>query len=430
MARKRHALTVWMNNRKVGRLSRETNGAIDFQYDPTWLAWQNTMPVSLSMPLREERYSGELVGTVFDNLLPDNIDIRRDVAERMGAEGTDAFNLLAAIGRDCVGALQFVPENAEPGDATAVDGHPISDKDIEAIIRNLGRAPLGTGVETEFRVSIAGVQEKTALLRRNGRWEVPQGATPTTHILKPAIGLLPNGMDLRESVENEHFCLTFLAQIGLPAARSEIETFGKTRVLVVERFDRIWFNERLIRRPQEDMCQAMGVPWARKYENEGGPGIHSILTLLNASDKPDSDRKCLLTAQILFWLLGATDGHAKNFSIQLAVGGTFALAPFYDVLSAQPNVDRKQIRLNGFKLAMAAGDSRHYTVNSIAPRHYYQTADKAGLSKVDVDTIFAGLSSTIPSALERTIGAMPKTFPSRIAESIAGGVTRRLRLVT
>jgi serine/threonine-protein kinase HipA len=430
MARKRHALTVWMNNRKVGRLSRETNGAIDFQYDAAWLEWQNTMPVSLSMPLREERYTGELVNTVFDNLLPDNIAIRRHVAERMGAEGTDAFNLLAAIGRDCVGALQFVPEGAEPGDATAVEGYPISDENIETIIRNLRRAPLGTGAETEFRVSIAGVQEKTALLRRDGQWEIPHGATPTTHILKPAIGLLPNGLDLTESVENEHFCLSLLAQLGLPVARSEIETFGKIRVLVVERFDRIRSKERLIRRPQEDMCQALGIPWTRKYENEGGPGIHPILMLLNASNGPDKDRKHFLTAQILFWLLGATDGHAKNFSIQLAVGGTFALAPFYDILSTQPNVDRKQIPLNGFKLAMAVGDSRHYTVNSIAPRHYYQTADKAGLSKEDVDDIFTQLSSDIPSALERTIAAMPKGFPSRLAESIASGVTKRLRLVT
>jgi serine/threonine-protein kinase HipA len=430
MARKRHALAAWMNNRRVGRLSRETNGAIDFQYDVTWLEWQNTMPVSLSMPLREERYTGELVITVFDNLLPDNIDIRRHVAERMGAGGTDAFNLLAAIGRDCVGALQFVPEDAEPGDATAVDGYPISNQDIETMVRNLGRAPLGTGAKTDFRVSIAGAQEKTALLRRDGRWQTPHGATPTTHILKPAIGLLPNGMDLRESVENEHFCLTLLAQLGLPTARSEIEIFGTTHVLVVERFDRIWSKERLIRRPQEDMCQALGVPWTRKYENEGGPGIHPILTLMNASNTPDIDRKRFLTAQILFWLLGATDGHAKNFSIQLAVGGAFALAPFYDILSTQPNVDRKQIRLNGFKLAMAPGDGRHYAVNSIAPRHYYQTADKAGLAKDDVDEIFASLSSGIPSALERTIAAMPKGFPSRLAESIAGGVTRRLRLVT
>ena len=430
MARKRVRLAVLMNGRNVGSLTRDINGAVEFQYNPVWLAWPNAMPVSLSMPLREERYTGAPVIIVFDNLLPDNLGIRRHIAERVGAPGTDAFSLLTAIGRDCVGALQFIADGSDPGDVMVVQGEPITDKQIEKIIRNLGNAPLGTGAETEFRISIAGVQEKTALLRRNGRWEIPHGATPTTHILKPAIGLLGNGLDLTESVENEHFCLTFLAELGVPVARSEIATFGKTRVLVVERFDRVWAGDRLIRRPQEDMCQTLGIPWTQKYENEGGPGIHRILTLLKASDEADGDRKRFLESQILFWLLGATDGHAKNFSLHLLPGNQFALAPLYDVLSAQPNVDKGEIRVNKFKLAMAVGNNRHDAVNGIVPRHYRQVAEKADLIADIVDNICAGISSAIPAALERTIAAMPKGFPSRIAESIAGGVTKRLRLVT
>jgi serine/threonine-protein kinase HipA len=430
MARKRISLAVLMNGRRVGGLARETNGAVEFQYDLSWLAWPSAMPVSLSMPLREDRYAGATVTIAFDNLLPDNLTIRRHIAERVGAEGTDAFSLLNAIGRDCVGALQFISDGSDPGDVMVVEGEPITDRQIENIIRNLGSAPLGTGAEPDFRISIAGVQEKTALLRHGDRWLIPRGATPTTHILKPAIGRLGNGLDLTESVENEHFCLTFLAELGVPVARSEITAFGKTRVLVVERFDRIWTGERLIRRPQEDMCQTLGVPWTQKYENEGGPGIHRILTLLKASDEAERDRTGFLTAQILFWLLGATDGHAKNFSLYLLPGNQFTLAPLYDVLSAQPNVDKGEIRAKGFKLAMAVGDNRHYPVGSIVPRHYYQMADKAGLPKSTLDAIFARLSSDIPAALERTLAAMPKNFPSRIAESIAGGVTRRLGLVT
>lgn len=430
MARRSLSLAVLMNGRGVGRLTREASGAIEFIYDRSWLEWRYTMPVSLSMPLREERYGGETVSVVFDNLLPDSTDIRRHIAERTGAEGTDAFSLLNAIGRDCVGALQFIGGDADPGDTTVVRGRPVSGKEIEKIVHNLGRAPLGTGVEADFRISIAGVQEKTALLRRGDRWEIPEGATPTTHILKPAIGLLENGLDLRESVENEHFCLRFLREAGASVATSEIATFGKTKVLVVERFDRSWTADRLIRRPQEDMCQALRVPWTRKYESEGGPGIQRILTLLGSSEEAAADRRRFLTAQILFWLLGATDGHAKNYSIRLLPGGLFTLAPLYDVLSAQPNVDMRQIRLNGFKLAMAAGKNRHYVVGTIAPRHYRQSGTAAGIPESDVDAIFADLFAVVPPALERAIAAMPKGFPSRIAESIAAGVTRRHRLLS
>ena len=430
MAKKRHALIILVNGRKVGRLDRDTNGIVGFQYDQTWLDWQDAIPVSLSIPLREGRKTDTSVADFFDNLLPDNVQIRRHLAERVGTRGIDAFSLLDAVGRDCVGALQFVPEGSDPGDSTTVEGKPIGDAEIEHLVRNLKRAPLGSGAESEFRISIAGAQDKTALLRRDNRWEIPHGATPTTHILKPAIGQLPNGLDLTASVENEHFCLTFLDKLGMPTARSEIALFGQIHVLVVERFDRLWSNGRLLRRPQEDMCQALNVPWTLKYQSEGGPSIRQIMDLLLASDKVDADRAEFFKAQIVFWLLGATDGHAKNFSIHLNPGGRFSLTPFYDVLSAQPNVDMNQIQPKEFKLAMAVGDNRHYPVGSIVPRHYYQMADKAGFPKGTLDDIFAGLSSDIPAALERTIAAMPKGFPSRLAESIAGGVTRRLSLVT
>jgi serine/threonine-protein kinase HipA len=429
-SRKGQILNVSMNGRLVGRLTRQTSGAIEFQYDRAWLEWQNSMPVSLSMPLREERYTGRLVTNTFDNLLPDSADIRLHLAERTGAEGTDAFSLLDAIGRDCVGALQFIAEGAKDGDAAGVQGRPIENREIENILLNLKRVPLGAAAENDFRISIAGVQQKTALLRRRDHWEMPSRATPTTHIIKPAIGRLPNGLDLSASVENEHFCLTLLNELGIAAARSEMAIFGKTKALVVERFDRVWAGDRILRRPQEDMCQALGIPWTQKYENEGGPGIYRILDLLKASDEATADRKRFITAQILFWLMGATDGHAKNFSIHLFSAGRFMLTPVYDVMSAQPNVDMKQIRKKDFKLAMAVGDGRHYGVNDILPRHYYQMAAKADMPHSIIDEIFAQLLETVPSALERAIAAMPNGFPSRLADSIAGGVTRRLGLVT
>ena len=165
MARASRRLNVFLNSRFVGSLTRASSGAIDFRYDPEWLGWPHTLPISLSLPLREERYIGARVSNVFDNLLPDNDGLRRQVAERVGAGGVDAYSLLEALGRDCVGALQFLPDAAEPPAAGGVDGHPVDDEEIARILGNLARNPLGLSRDDDFRISIAGAQEKTAFLR-------------------------------------------------------------------------------------------------------------------------------------------------------------------------------------------------------------------------------------------------------------------------
>jgi serine/threonine-protein kinase HipA len=175
-------LQVYLNGRLVGRLRRETSGAIDFQYDPSWLAWKNAIPVSLSLPLREDRYIGAPVVAVFDNLLPDNEKIRGRVAARVGADGIDAYSLLAAIGRDCVGALQFLPEGSDPPRPGAIEGEPVSDRAIGKILDDLTANPLGLDDSEHFRISLAGVQDKTAFLRHENQWLKPDGTTPTTHI--------------------------------------------------------------------------------------------------------------------------------------------------------------------------------------------------------------------------------------------------------
>jgi serine/threonine-protein kinase HipA len=426
--RRRRPLNLFLNSRLVGRLQRQSSGAVDFQYDPSWLAWAHALPVSLSLPLREDRYIGASVIAVFDNLLPDSAGMRRRIAERVHAEGSDAFDLLAAIGRDCVGALQFLPEGLEPGPAGLVAGRPVGDRAVARILADLASAPLGLGEDADFRLSLAGAQEKTALLFWRGHWHKPLAATATTHILKPEIGRLPNGIDLSSSVENEFLCLKLTAALGLPSAGVSMATFGGKRTLVVERFDRRWTRDgRLLRLPQEDCCQALSVPPTLKYEADGGPGIRAILALLKASDQPAIDQANFLKAVIVFWLLGAIDGHAKNFSVFLFPGGRFRMAPLYDVISAQPAVDAGQIPRNKMKIAMAVGDSRHYTVDGIMPRHFVQTAAKAGIGTAAVRAIFADLAKQAPAALDQVLAALPKGFPSPVADSIAGGFKTRWR---
>ncbi|PRD45350.1 toxin HipA [Phyllobacterium phragmitis] len=432
MARRRtHApLNVFLNGRLVGVLRRESTGAIDFRYDPDWLSWDSAFAVSLSLPLREDRYIGAPVINVFDNLLPDSDAIRKRVAERVGANGTDAYSLLTALGHDCVGALQFLPDGIDPGPTGGTDGQPVDDKAIADLINNLATAPLGMGEDGDFRISIAGAQEKTALLRKDGHWFKPTGTTATTHILKPQIGQLPNGIDLSNSVENEYLCLKLLEAFGVPVATVEIADFGERRTLIVERFDRRWTkDERLIRLPQEDCCQALCVPPTRKYQSDGGPGLREILELLRGSDTPDEDIATFMRANIIFWLLGATDGHAKNFSIFLTPGGRYRMTPLYDVLSAQPSLDAHQIVPKKFKLAMSVGKNRHYALSDIVPRHFVQTADIAGIGTPLMRTLFADLAAKAPRQAAAVINALPSGFPQDMVESISNGIAHRVRLI-
>ena len=255
------------------------------------------------------------------------------------------------------------------------------------------------------------------------------GATATTHILKPEIGRLPNGIDLSQSIENEHLCMRQTAAFGLPAARTEIAEFSGRRALVIERFDRLWTRDgRLLRLPQEDGCQALSVPPTRKYEPDGGPGMCQILELLKASDEPEADQRTFLKAQIVFWLLGATDGHAKNFSVFLLPGGRFRLTPLYDVMSAQPNVDAGQIRHNRVKLAMVVGDNRHYVIDEILPRHFLQTAGSAGVPASLVQGILDEIQRDADRAIDAAVTGLLPGFPEEIVASVVDGIRRRVVL--
>ena len=432
MARKRTRipLQVLLNGRLVGHLRRETSGAIDFQYHPTWLEWEHTFGVSLSLPLREDRYLGDPVIAVFDNLLPDSEATRHRIAARIHADGIDAYSLLTAIGRDCVGALQFLPDGADPGPVGVIDAVPISNGEIADRLSNLAAAPLGISDDKEFRISLAGVQEKTAFLYCNDAWHIPHGTTATTHILKPQIGAR-DGLDLTQSVENEYLCMQILDALGLPVAKTQIADFDEQRALVVERFDRRWTDDqRLLRIPQEDCCQALSVPSTRKYQSDGGPGIAAILEFLKGSDDPDADQALFMKAQITFWLLAATDGHAKNFSVFLLPGGGFRLTPLYDVMTTQPLFDAGQLRRNQMRLAMAAGENRHYRLHEIMPRHFLQTAAQIGMSLSVVNRILHELNGDMPVALEAACKALPGDFPEQLRDAIVGGAEQRLRLIT
>ena len=429
-------LNVYQNGEIVGYLSKQPSGATEFVYAEDWLSNERAYPVSLSLPLQEDSFKGAPVIAVFENLLPDSINLRTRIAEKVGADGTDAYSLLAQIGRDCIGALQFFPddEKIDISDINIVRGEIINDEEIEKLLNNLARSPLGLNEEHDFRISIAGAQEKTALLLHEGKWLRPFGTTPTTHILKTQIGKLPNELDISNSVENEFYCLTVMEAFGLLVNKVEIKTFGNTQSLVIERFDRLWSEDgALIRLPQEDFCQALSIPPSRKYQNERRPhdekqpNMVEILNVLKGSNQPAEDQKNFLKAQIIFYLIGATDGHGKNFSIFLGQGGRFALTPFYDVLTAQPFCDTHKIQIKDMKMAMSVGDNRHYRMSDIRGRHFLQTVKKAGLPDYIAQEALEEISSTAEKALHDIEEKLPHDFPEEIHSSVTKAIKSRLK---
>jgi serine/threonine-protein kinase HipA len=434
LARKSHsrALSIWANGEHVGMWVIPATGEMELRYASSWMQSPIGRPLSLSLPfgVDERPLKGAPVQNYFDNLLPDTPEIRKRIATRFKTETVESFDLLKAIGRDCIGAVQLLGEDEEPQRVNKVDGTPLSDHDIELILqRTLGTDPLWTeDSNDEFRISLAGAQEKTALLRSGGKWLLPHGSTPTTHILKLPIGFIGSGkVDFNSSVENEWLCLAILRAFGLPVANADIMTFGRQKVLCVERFDRLYSPRRRawLRLPQEDFCQALGVASHMKYEDQGGPGMQSIADILQHSTRAEFDLATFMCAHILFWMLAAPDGHAKNFSIRLLARGRFEMTPLYDVMSIWP-VEGDGPSLWSWhkaKLAMAmrGTSGKHYRMRDVMRRHFNHTARLCHYGS-DAEPLITGILERTPGVIESVSSSLPPGFPQRVASRIFKGL--------
>ena len=421
------SLNVWMNGELVGMWSVERGGTHVFRYQQSWVESPNVRALSVSLPItRIREVRGPVVESWFDNLLPDSRPIRERVRLRFGTPSVRPFELLAAIGRDCVGAVQLLPPDREPDGFDRIDSTPIADGAIERLLLGLTTRPNAAADDLDdFRISIAGAQEKTALLRIGKKWHRPHSATPSTHILKLPLGLIGGRqLDMRDSVENEWLCAQIVAALGLPVAPTEIARFGSQKVLVVERFDRRRIDKTWIARlPQEDLCQATATPAGRKYERDGGPGMRQCLTLLGASETPDQDRTTFVLAQLAFWLLGATDGHAKNFSIAHKPGQSYALTPLYDILSMWPMIGAgmNKIAVQDARLAMAMrSKNAHYRLMDIQTRHWRKLAASCGVP--GAWSSMQALVERVEAALSQVEQALPADFPEALWKKIAKGM--------
>lgn len=440
MGRRSHTQTLqlWMNGAFVGTWSVRPHIGEILQYDDAWIASEQGRPLSLSLPFtpNNQAHRGEAVRTYFENLLPDSQAIRERLARRFQVGSTNAFALLTEIGRDCIGALQILPDTVVPEAAQTISATPLTDAEVARVLRGtVAPAPLGgRGDDDVFRISIAGAQEKTALLWLDGQWCLPHGSTPTTHILKLPLGLVGNmRFDMRDSIENEWLCSEILHAYGLPVARTQPLQFEDMKALAVERFDRTWWQEPdgrrwLIRLPQEDMCQATQTPPHLKYEADGGPGIRTIMRLLSTSRQPDRDRRTFFQAQVLFWMLRATDGHAKNFSIFLRPGGSYELTPLYDVLSAYPILGTGANMLSPFKVKMAMAvrtKNTHWKMHEILRKHWLVLGSEHGVVTPEgrgAEFVIDDLIARTPEVIRTVRALLPDDFPQTVADSILNGL--------
>ncbi len=424
----RKTLAVWMNGEYVGEWTFSSYSGHSFRYDERWLVHPLRRPLSLSLPMEQgtDPVTGPRVEAFFDNLLPDSPGIRKRISHKFETS-MRTMDLLEKIGRDCVGAIQLLPTGAEPPDVRHINTEPLTDGQVAQILdRTLSEPTPGDSGEEDLRISIAGAQEKTALVWHQDRWCKPLGATPTTHIFKLPLGQV-GGMraDFSTSVENEWLCAEIAREFGLPVARCDIARFGRHKVLIVERFDRRLIDHSWwARLPQEDFCQVRGIPNERKYEEHGGPGMSTILSVLRGSESAEGDRETFLAAQLLFWMLAAPDGHAKNFSIFIEALGRYHLTPLYDIMSAWPVIGPgpNKFQWQRVKLAMAVrATSAHYRMAHIQRRHWNTVAKTNAMGEDFEPTIQRFIAAASP-AVEAISTRLPKGFPNSVSDSIFNGL--------
>ena len=317
------SLHVHIGKQLAGQLAY-TGGVLSFRYDTDYLVSKASLPLSRHLPLQTAPFEDRATRVFFANLLPEGA-VRTQVARQVGVSSDNVFGLLEAIGGDCAGALSLVSEDRA---LIRTDSYrPIADDSLASELETLSAHPLLAG-EDKIRLSLAGAQNKLPIYWDGKGYALPEGGSPSTHILKTAIP------QLKHSVLNEVFCMNLAARIGLNVPGAEVVTIGYQQVYRVERYDRKLGPDGTIERlHQEDFCQALGIPPELKYENEGGPGFKDCFQLVEEwSDEPLLDRQQLLYWALFNFIIGNADAHGKNLSF-LYADGVVRLAPFYDLIS-------------------------------------------------------------------------------------------------
>ena len=411
-------LIALLNGQEVGRVARDGRGRLSFAYLESWRQAQGAYPLSLSMPLAAAKHGHKPMEAFLWGLLPDNAAILDRWARRFQVSARNPFALMSHVGEDCAGAVQFVcPERLDdvvgqgPSEIDWLDEAGVAER-LRALHADYAawRIPRDTG-----QFSLAGAQPKTALLYENGRWGVPSGRTPTTHILKPPTG------EFDGHAENEHVCMQLASALGLITANSEVLRFEDQVAIVIERYDRQRTKSGVIRVHQEDVCQALAIAPTMKYENEGGPSARTIVELIRTfSGRPEEDVWRFVDALLFNWLICGTDAHAKNYSMLIGEGGRARLAPLYDVASILPyGLDLQKIRS-----AMKIGGE--YRIRDIGPRQWHKQAKVLRLDAEMLMPRIRDFARKIPDALAKIChAAEAEGLAHPLIERLLGMITER-----
>ena len=322
----------------VGHLRRKDDGTLEFAYSADAVEQSEGQPLlSVSLPVRTEPFSQVQLLPVFQGLLPEE-NVLTQIARRLQLSPLDVFGLLREIGRDCAGAFSIVPEAYDLVAAGEEGVDWFSEQDLEDRVRDLSVRPLGVEPDRDIRISLAGAQDKMAVVYDGARIGLPRGTTPSTHILKPASKVLKNErrgtLAFPGLVANEAFCMKLADLAGISAAAVEVISIAKEPALLITRFDRETAEPGRVRRlHQEDFGQALGVPTLKKYEAQGGPGNTDFVRLIGTySARAIEDLQGFVDRLAFNYAIGNADGHAKNFSLLFGRDG-IRLAPAYDLLS-------------------------------------------------------------------------------------------------
>jgi serine/threonine-protein kinase HipA len=394
-------LDVYLHRELVGHLIQNDGGQMVFDYAASWLQRPDATPLSLSLPLRQKRFTRKECRGYFAGVLPEESK-REIIARNLGISERNDYAMLERIGGECAGAVTFVTA----GEALpTLDDHyrALSAPELAGILRELPRRPLLAG-EAGIRLSLAGAQDKIAVRVEGEAISLPLGGAPSTHILKPAVERFAG------VVFNEAYCMRLAAAVGLPVAKTEIRRVEDVEYLLVERYDRTQRQSpegtTLERLHQEDFCQSLGVVSENKYQKEGGPSLKQCFALLReVSSAPVLDLARLLDAVIFNFLIGNNDAHGKNFSLlyrgevtESSGAGTAnletRLAPLYDLVSTRyyPELTRD--------LAMKIGGE--YSSDKVSKANFEQLAEDAGLAKPLVRRRVPELAEAVILNLEKT----------------------------
>ena len=414
----------------IGRVRADKAGRLSLDYEARWLESPHGHSLSVSMPLAQITYPHKPVLSYLWNLLPENPNVLQRWGQQYHVSAANPFKLLAQVGADVPGATQFIPperlEEIQSAQQPTIEWMTIDElaerlRQLRADIAAV-RRPGDIG-----KMSLPGAQAKTAYYwdKQRNRWGVPGGRTPTTHIIKPCVP----GFD--GFVENEHLCQDIASRLGMPAANSYVLALDQTYI-VVERYDRLppapgsSFVQRI---HQEDMCQALGMMPARKYQEDGGPDIAQIVTLIRrVSSDPDTDVDRFLQANMFNWLIGGTDGHLKNYSILVSAGDEIRLAPLYDLSSQLPYPE-----LIALRVSMKIGD--HYDIWRVGIADWRKLARTCTIEEEGVLSMLTDMAKALPDAIsaareQALIEGLSERIIVPLAQQLIGHVGERLATIT